>query len=75
MPAKGERTVAQTNGKQRMREEEVWERLNGLLHAPSHQQEKVVDVWEDEEEEDGAEEHGHPGAMILAEHFQAQVST
>ncbi len=51
------------------------ERLNGLLHAPSHQQEKVVDVWEDEEEEDGAEEHGHPGAMILAEHFQAQVST
>lgn len=51
------------------------ERLNVLLHAPSHQQEKVVDVWEDEEEEDGAEEHGHPGAMILAEHFQAQVST
>lgn len=46
-----------------------------LLHAPSHQQEEVVDVWEDEEEEDGAEEHGHPGAMILAEHFQAQVST
>lgn len=55
--------------------EEACERLNGLLHAPSHQQEEVVDVWEDEEEEDGAEEHGHPGAMILAEHFQAQVST
>lgn len=48
---------------------------NVLLHAPSHQQEKVVDVWEDEEEEDGTEEHGHPGAMILTEHFQAQVST
>lgn len=57
---------------QRQRERE---RLNGLLHASSHQQEKVVDVWEDEEEEDGAEEHGHPGAMILTEHFQAQVST
>lgn len=46
-----------------------------LLHVPSHQQEKVVDVREDEEEEDGAEEHGHPGAVILTEHFQAQVST
>lgn len=50
-------------------------RLKVLPHASSHQQEEVVDVWEDEEEEDGAEEHGHPGAMILAEHFQAQVST
>lgn len=49
--------------------------LNALLHAPRHQQEEVVDVREDKEEEDGAEEHGHPGAMILAEHFQAQVST
>lgn len=49
--------------------------MSGLLHVPSHQQEKIVDVWEDEEEEDGAEEHGHPGAMILPEHFQAQVST
>lgn len=32
-------------------------------------------MWEDEEEEDGAEEHGHPGAMVLAEHFQPKVPT
>ncbi len=62
--------------KRAAREKEIErERLNGLLHAASHQQEKIVDVWEDEEEEDGAEEHGHPGAVILAEHFQAKVST
>lgn len=51
------------------------ERLNVLLHAPSHQQEEVVDVGEDEEKEDGAEEHRHPGAVVLAEHFQSQIST
>lgn len=50
-------------------------RSNGLLHAPGHQQEKVVDVGEDEEQEDGAEEHGHPGAMVLAKHFQPKIST
>lgn len=47
----------------------------GLPHAAGHQQEEVVDVREDEEEEDGAEEHGHPGAVVLAEHFQPKVST
>lgn len=46
-----------------------------LPHAAGHQQEEVVDVREDEEEEDGAEEHGHPGAVVLAEHFQPKVST
>lgn len=46
-----------------------------LPHAAGHQQEEVVDVREDEEEEDGAEEHGHPGAVVLAEHFQPEVST
>lgn len=49
--------------------------MSGSPHAPRHQQEQVVDVWEDEEEEDGAEEHGHPGAMIFTEHFQPQVPT
>lgn len=46
-----------------------------LPHATRHQQEQIVDVGEDEEEKDGAEEHGHPGAMILPEHFQTEVST
>lgn len=49
--------------------------LDSLLHASSDEQENVVDVREDEEEEDSAEEHGHPGAVVLTKHFQAQVST
>lgn len=50
----------------------------GGVHSPHvsrHQQEQVVDVREDEEEEDGAEEHGHPGAVVLPEHLQPQVPT
>lgn len=44
-PAESKHTVAVTNSKQEWGKRG---RLNGLLHAPSHQQEKVVDVWEDE---------------------------
>ena len=32
-------------------------------------------MGEDEEEQDGGEEHGHPGAVVLTEHFQTQIST
>lgn len=65
--------VLTNESSERMRETD--ETLSGLPHASCHQEDQVVDVWEDEEEEDGAEEHGHPGAVILTEHFQTQITT
>lgn len=75
-PCSGEAVRSITSRKEERRSSsDGRETESGLLHVPSHQQEEIVDVREDEEEEDGAEEHGHPGAMILPEHFQPQVST
>lgn len=53
----------------------MWDVRVVVPHPSVHEQKEVVDVREDEQRENGAEEHRHPRSVVFTKHLQTQETT